>query len=237
MNMIPSSGTNTRNHLLSALPESELMVLRPNLISILLSYKQILHETNTPIDHIYFIEQGVTSVLTVMSTGVMSEVGMIGSEGVVGISALLGARASAQRIIVQVPGTALRMDAALCKAAFDWRPDFHRIVLRFIDAFLNLSAQTAACNLLHSAEQRCARWLLMASARLQSDTMPMTHEFLSSMLGIRRTGVTAIAGTLQRSGLIQYHRGRIRITDRDGLETAACECYRLDRDRISRLTR
>ena len=235
--MIPSSGINTRNHLLSALPESELAALRSDLGIILLSHRQILHETNMSIDHIYFIEQGVTSVLTVMSNGVVSEVGMIGSEGVVGISALLGAQASAQRVIVQVPGTALRMDAALCRAAFERRPDFHRIVLQFIDAFLNLSVQTAACNLLHSAEQRCARWLLMASERLQSDTMPMTHEFLSSMLGIRRTGVTAIAGALQRLGLIQYHRGRIRITDRDGLETAACECYRLDRDRISRLPR
>jgi CRP-like cAMP-binding protein len=152
----------------------------------------------------------------------------------VGMSALLGAEASMQRIIVQVPGSALRMNAALCKTSFDWRPAFHRIILRFVDVFLSLSAQTAACNLLHSAEQRCARWLLMASARMRSDTMPMTHEFLSSMLGIRRTGITAIAGALQRAGVIQYHRDRLRITDRDGLAAAACECYRLDHERIGR---
>jgi CRP-like cAMP-binding protein len=229
------SNTNTRNHLLSALPEEEFAEFGSSLTPVSLSHRQIIHERNTPIDHVYFIEQGITSVLTIMSNGAMSEVGMIGTEGVVGMSALLGAETSAQRIIVQVPGSALRMNAALCKASFDQRPAFHRIVLRFVDAFLGLSAQTAACNLLHSAEQRCARWLLMASARIRSDTMPMTHEFLSSMLGIRRTGITAIAGTLQRSGVIQYHRGRIRITDHDGLAAAACECYRLDRERIGRL--
>jgi len=229
-----SNHTNTRNHLLSALPEEELTEFKQSLTPVSLVHKQIIYERHTPIDHVYFIEQGVASVLTVMSNGAMSEVGMIGVEGVVGMSALLGAETSMQRIIVQVPGSALRMDSALCKASFDQRPAFHRIILRFVDAFLSLSAQTAACNLLHSAEQRCARWLLMASARMRSDTMPMTHEFLSSMLGIRRTGITAIAGALQRAGVIQYHRGRIRITDHDGLAAAACECYRLDHERVGR---
>jgi CRP-like cAMP-binding protein len=157
---------NTRNHLLSALPEEELAEFRQSLTPVSLVHKQIIHERDTPIDHVYFIEQGVASVLTVMSSGAMSEVGMIGAEGMVGMSALLGAETSVQRIIVQVPGSALRMNAALCKASFDLRPAFHRIILRFVDAFLSLSAQTAACNLLHSAEQRCARWLLMASTRI-----------------------------------------------------------------------
>ena len=229
-----SNHANTRNHLLSALPEEELSEFRLSLTPVPLVHKQIIYERDTPIDDVYFIEQGVASVLTVMSNGAMSEVGMIGAEGMVGMSALLGAEASVQRIIVQVPGSALRLNAALCKASFHQRPAFHRIILRFVDVFLSLSAQTAACNLLHSAEQRCARWLLMASARMRSDTMPMTHEFLSSMLGIRRTGITAIAGALQRTGVIQYHRGRIRITNHDGLAAAACECYRLDRERIGR---
>ena len=154
-----SNHTNTRNHLLSALPEEELDELRSILTLVSLSHTQIIHEKNTPIDDVYFIEQGVTSVLTVMSDGAMSEVGMIGAERMVGMSALLGADASAQRIIVQVPGSALRMNAAVCKTSFDHRSTFHRIVLRFVDTFLSLSAQTAACNLLHSAEQRCARWL------------------------------------------------------------------------------
>jgi CRP-like cAMP-binding protein len=233
--MIPPLGTAFKNRLLCALPMQELEELGRHLVLVPLTHKEVLHERNTPMDHVYFVEQGVASVLTVMATGAMSEVGMIGPEGVVGMSALLGAAASGQRVLVQVPGAALQMDAGLCKAAFERHPVFHQIVLRFVEAFLNLSAQTAACNLLHSAEQRCARWLLMASGRTRSDNLPMTHEFLSSMLGIRRTGVTAIAGALQRSGLIAYRRGRLRITDRPGLEGTACECYRLDRERIDRL--
>jgi len=105
-------------------------------------------------------------------------------------------------------------------------------VLRFATALMNLSAQTAACNRLHSIEQRCARWLLMAHDRIQSDIMPMTHEFLASMLGVRRAGVTVTAGELQRSGLIRYHPGQITIRDRDGLQATACECYRIDHERF-----
>jgi len=200
-----------------------------------MSYKEVLHEQNGLIEHVYFVEEGVASVLTVTANGATSEVGMIGTEGMVGVSALLGAKASAQHVIVQVPGIALRMDAALCKEAFDRRPGMHAAVLRFVDAFLNLSAQTAGCNLRHTAEQRCARWLLMASDRAQSNTIPMTHDFLSSMLGVRRTGVTAIARGFQQSGLIDYHRGRVRLVDRDGLEAAACECYSIDHVRLNGL--
>ena len=177
----------------------------------------------------------MASVLTVTRNGAMSEVGMIGPEGVVGVSALLGAETSAQHVIVQVPGRALRIDASLCKAAFDQRPAIHTLVLRFIDVFLNLTAQTAGCNLRHTGEQRCARWLLMASDRVNADTIPMTHDFLSSMLGIRRTGITAIAGGLQKAGLIEYRRGQIKLVDRGGLEAASCECYRIDRERLSGL--
>jgi CRP-like cAMP-binding protein len=156
-------------------------------------------------------------------------------EGMVGVSALLGADTSAQQFITQIRATALRMDAADCKIAFDQSEPVRRIMLRFTEAVLNLGAQTAACNRLHSIEQRCARWLLMASDRIQSDVLPLTQEFLSTMLGVRRAGVTETAGELQRSGLIRYHHGHITIIDREGLEATACECYRLDHDRFSRL--
>jgi CRP-like cAMP-binding protein len=230
-----SSAVNTNNRLLAALPQRELAHLWPLLTPVPLSHKQVLYKREAAIDPIYFIEQGVVSVLTAMSDGAMGEVGMIGCEGMVGAPLLLGTAISAQHVMVQVPGSALRIDAASCKVAFDERPAFHARVLRFVEAFLNLGAQTAACNLHHSAEQRLARWLLMARHRIASDTMPMTHEFMSLMLGIRRTGVTAIAGALQRAGLIRYHRGEVRITDHGGLEAAACECYRIDRARVEAL--
>ncbi len=131
------------------------------------------------------------SVLAVMANGAMGEVGMIGAEGMAGAPLLLGAANSAQRVIVQVPGTALSIAAAACRLTFEQQPAIHEIVLRFVDTFLDLGAQTAACNLHHSVEQRLARWLLMAWERTRADTMPMTHELLASMLGVRRTGVTA----------------------------------------------
>jgi CRP-like cAMP-binding protein len=108
-------------------------------------------------------------------------------------------------------------------------------MLRFTEGILNLSAQTAACNRLHSIEQRCARWLLMTVDRVQSNQIPITHEFLSSMLGVRRAGVTVTAGELQRSGLIRYDRGRLTIVDGQGLESAACECRRIDHERLNQL--
>jgi CRP-like cAMP-binding protein len=154
---------------------------------------------------------------------------------VVGVSALLGGETSAQQVIVQVPGTALRMSAARCKVAFDQSEAVRRVALRFVEDMLNLSAQTAACNRLHSIEQRCARWLLMAIDRTQSDQIPITHEFLASMLGVRRAGVTNTAGELQRSGLIRYNRGLLTVVDREGLEASACECYHIDHERLNRL--
>ena len=223
---------NTRNRLLSALPHQDQEQLWPDLHLVTWSIGQTLYEVGEPIEHVYFVEQGIASIVTIMANGSTSEVGMIGSEGLVGLAALLGVRASAQHVVVQIPGTALRMNAALCKAAFDQRPAFQAIVHRFINSFLNLSTQTAACNRLHSVEQRCARWLLMAADRTQSDTMPVTHEFLASMLGARRTGVTATARKLRRAGLIDYRHGRIAIIDHDGLAAVACECYGVDRARL-----
>lgn len=220
---------------LAAIPEADRARFFANLRAVPLAQRQVLYEAGAPIEDIYFIDDGVASILTTMADGASIEVGMIGPEGVVGTAALLGAETSAQQIIVQVPGTAQRMSTAECKAAFDQSEAVRGVFLRCLEVHLNLSAQTAACNRLHSIEQRCARWLLMAHDRLQSDTMPMTHEFLATMLGVRRAGVTETAGELQRRGLIRNHRGRVVIVDRHGLEALACECYRLDHERLMRL--
>jgi CRP-like cAMP-binding protein len=153
----------------------------------------------------------------------------------VGISAVLGAETSAQQIIVQVPGNALRMNVARCRLAFQQSETVRRVVLRVADSLYNTSSQTAACNRLHHIEQRCARWLLMASDRIGSDTMPMTHEFLSSMIGIRRAGVTEMLGELSKSGLIRNSRGEVTIIDHEGLGATACECYHIDHARLQSL--
>jgi CRP-like cAMP-binding protein len=148
-----------------------------------------------------------------------------------GLPALLGREKSGQYLIVQAPVTALRMGVADCKRAFDESIAFRAVILQYAGTHLDIACQTAACNRLHSLQQRTSRWLLMMYDRLQSDAMPLTHEFLSIMLGVRRARATEVAGELQRSGLIRYVRGTVTILDRSGLMSVACECYR-NHDRL-----
>jgi CRP-like cAMP-binding protein len=233
---VPNRAT-VKNQILTAIKQEDFDEFFPDLRLISLSLRQVLHEIGRPFDHVYFIEEGLASILTSMQNGSTVEVGMVGAEGMVGMDALLGAKTAARQTIVQIPGSALRMSAESCKAAFDGSTDVRRVMHRFLESKIDLSSQTAACNRLHSIEQRCARWLLMSSDRIQSDSMPMTHEFLSSMLGVRRAGVSEVAEELQRSGLIQYRHGQLTITDREDLEATACECYRNDRARLNGLLR
>ncbi|HEV8681052.1 MAG TPA: Crp/Fnr family transcriptional regulator [Stellaceae bacterium] len=232
---MPQLANASKNRLLATLPSEDIQRLSPHCQQISLRQRDILYRTGEQIKHVYFIEQGIVSILTNMLDGSTIEVGMIGTEGLVGMSAMLGAETSAQQAIVQIGGTALRMSTAPCRDAFDQSAAVRRVFHRFTDSLINLSAQTAACNRLHSIEQRCARWLLMACDRNGSLTMPMTQEFLSSMLGVRRAGVTETAGELQRSGLIRYHRGQLTVIDRNGLEASACECYGIDHRRLENL--
>lgn len=195
------------------------------------SLHQIVYEVGAPLDHVYFIEDGVASIITRMANGETIEAGMIGLEGVVGLSALFGDETSGQHVLVQAPGTALRMSAADCIAAFDQSAAVRKVILRYTAALLSVGMRTAACNSLHSLQQRMARWLLMMHDRLRSDAMPLTHEFLSTMLGVHRSRVTETAVTIQRLGLIRYARGVVTVLDHPGLSAIACECYR-DHDRL-----
>ena len=224
-----------KNRLLAAFSSEDIEQYFGTLTPVSLSLRDVLLDAGAPIENVFFVEEGLACILTKMANGFTIEVGMIGYEGMVGVTALLGDPISAHQIIIQIPGTALRMNAALCKAAFDGSASVRTVVNRFVGAVLNQSAQTAACNRLHTIGQRLARWLLIASDRTGSDMMPMTHDFLSTLLGVQRTGVTDTAGILQRSGVIHYRRGQIRIIDRAALEASACECYRLDRERFRQL--
>ncbi len=221
-----------KNRLLASLPAEDLAQLAEDFQLVDLPKKRVIYEVGAPLDHVYFIEKGVASVLTIMEDGATSEVGMVGREGLIGVSALLGGRASAQHVVMQLPGAAHHISAWRCKAVFEQNAAVRATLLRFIEDLLNLSSQTAACNRLHSVEQRTARWLLMASDRLDSKALPLTQEFLAAMLGVRRSGVSEAAGELQRSGLLRYRRGEITIIDREGLEKTACECYHLDHRRM-----
>jgi CRP-like cAMP-binding protein len=215
----------TRNRLLRALSPDDLARLWPRLEVVELPFRQVLHAPGQPIEAVYFPETGYASMLAYMEDGDAAEVGLAGHEGMVGLPILLGADHDDIEAMVQVPGTALRMDAKAFREALERIPAFRTLLLRYALVHHGQVARTAACNGRHHIDQRLARCLLMAHDRSEGDDFPMTHEFLSMMLGVRRAGITVAAGTLQKAGFIHYDRGRIEVTDRPGLESVACECY------------
>jgi len=225
-----------RNLLLAALPAGELALLTPHLKPVLLEQGQVLQEQGEAIDEVYFPSDGIISLLAVMQQGNAIELATIGYEGAVGSFSGLGPRRSHTRAVVQVPGAALRIPAARFRKAAGESAAVRNIVVRYGEMLLIQVQQTAACNALHPVEARLSRWLLQARDRLQSNTIQLTHEFLSQMLGVRRTTVTVVANSLQLAGLIRYHRGQIEIVDRQGLEAKACECYEAIRRQIDQVT-
>ena len=215
-----------RNLLLAALPTADQAALRPHLERVTLATGDVLAATGEPFSHVYFPETCVISLIKRMTTGGAVEAGTIGHEGFAGISVLLDASASAIETVVQIAGTSLRLPALALAEAADARPELRRRLHRYVYAYLAQVSQTAACNRLHTLEERCARWLLMTHDRVdKAESFALTHEFLAIMLGVRRAGVTVAAGALQAAGLISYRRGHIHVLDRKGLEAAACECY------------
>ena len=224
-----------RNRLLAALPPEDLARLRPRLETVELPLRKTLHAPGKPIASVYFPEVGYVSMMAYLEDGDAAEVGMIGRDGFVGLPVLLGAECDDIEAMVQSAGTALRMDTAAFREALERIPAFRTLLLRYALIHHGQVARTAACNGRHHTDQRLARWLLMAHDRARMDEFPMTHEFLSLMLGVRRAGITVAAGQLQKAGFIRYERGCIAVTDRPGLEGAACECYALVRDEFRRL--
>jgi CRP-like cAMP-binding protein len=215
----------TRNRLLAALPPADLARLRPRLEAVELPFRKVLHVPGKPIEAVYFPETGYVSMVAYLEDGDAAEVGLAGYEGMVGLPVLLGADHDDIEAMVQSPGTALRMNARAFREELERIPSLRNLLLRYALVHHGQVARTAACNGRHHTDQRLARWLLMAHDRSQEDDFPMTHEFLSMMLGVRRAGITVAAGLLQKAGFIRYNRGRIEVTDRPGLESVACECY------------
>jgi CRP-like cAMP-binding protein len=222
------------NRLLGALPKDDHDRLLPHLEEVSLPLREILYEANGPIAHVFFPLHGVVS-LVISDGGFTLEVGIIGNEGLVGTPVFLGADRSPTRAIAQIPGDALRMEVKVFQSEMTRHGAFYGLVQRYTQTMINQISQSIVCNHRHSVEKRMCRWLLMSHNRVGADEFPLTHEFLAQMLGVRRPTVTAVAGALQKAGLISYHRGRISVLDRKGLEAASCECYEVVTKELERL--
>jgi CRP-like cAMP-binding protein len=221
------------NSVLASLSLDDSALLVPYLEEVTLAQGDVIVAAGDEFTYAHFPDTAVLSVINDMEDGSAVEIGTIGNEGFVGIGVVLDVRTSLHLTICQIPGVAQRVPADVladaCMASASLRRVFHRSTC----AFIGQIGQTAACNARHDIEQRCARWLLMSHDRVGGgDTVPLKHEYLAIMLGVRRTGVTIAAGALQKRGLIRYRRGIIRIVDREGLEARACECYRVVRDQV-----
>jgi CRP-like cAMP-binding protein len=224
-----------RNRLLAALPPDGFAALAPALRLVELDFKQTLHRPDRPIEAAYFVESGMVSMLAPLHEGQTMEVGIVGREGLVGLPVVLGADRTTTEALVQLQGAALRVRAAELRAAFERSAPFRDLLLRYAQAFHVQVAQTAACNNHHPVDARLARWLLLLHDRAGQDEFPVTHEFLSLMLGARRPGVSVAAAVLQRAGVIAYTHGRMSVLDRAGLEAASCECYGTVREQFDEL--
>ena len=215
------------NRILSALPPEEFERLRPKLREVGLKAGKIIFDAEEPINDVYFINGGIVSWLATLEDGNTVEAGVIGPEGIAGMAVLLGASSTPNQGLVQADLQASKISSGDLITEFRKGGELNRLILRFVHSMFIQVAQTAACNRLHTLDQRLARWLLMTHDRIVGDSFPLTQEFLSRMLGVRRAGVSVAANSLRQDGFIDYHRGDIRILDRDGLENLSCECYEI----------
>jgi CRP-like cAMP-binding protein len=224
----------TQNRLLAALPRQEYERLAPHLQKVSFEQGQSLYEPNEPIKYAYFSLSGVTSMIVTTRDGSTVEIGLVGREGFVGYQPLLGMKSAPNGAITQIPGHALRINSETLKEAFDRVGRLQAILHRHIQSQIVQMAQGAACNRLHEVNERLARWLLMMHDRAEADKLPLTHEFLSQMLGANRATVSLTAGIFQQAGLIRYARGIVTILSREGLENIACECYSIVKEEFDR---
>ena len=221
-----------QNLILAALPREEQARLRSHQETVRLTKGKVLYDAGDTIRHLYFPLGGMISLLSTTRDGASIEVGMIGNEGVAGLPVLLGINSAPYRVLVQIPGNAVRMRAETVKKVFDEAGLLHTLLLKYTHTLLTQIAQSAACNRFHTVEKRLCRWLLISRDRIHSDNIYLTQEFLSHMLGVPRTSVTTVAGKLQRAGFIRYSRGKIQIVDRPAMEAESCECYEIIREDI-----
>jgi CRP-like cAMP-binding protein len=229
----PDSG---ENRLLAALPPDEFARLLAQTDVMSFRIRDVLSRAAGPLESVYFPRSGLISAVFVMLDGRAAEVGVVGSEGMLGVSAFLGADLYPSQVICQIPAEVLRMPAAAFAAEVRRGGPLQDVVYRYTRVIIDNTVRMAACNCLHRVEERCARWLLMCRDRAGTDEFPLTQEFLALMIGVRRASVTLAAGVLQNAGLISYRHGRVTILDRERLEDASCECYRALREEYDRIS-
>ncbi|HET7207773.1 MAG TPA: Crp/Fnr family transcriptional regulator [Terriglobales bacterium] len=223
-----ANGNAVRNHILASIPDSEFDALRPHLERVELPYHQDLLSADS-MENAFFPNRGMLSLIIRTRDGRSVDVGIIGREGAVGTTVIVGLRKASYRTVVQISGDGFRIKSDDLVNISRSAPNLECMINRYAHVQGMQVAQLAACNRLHEIEQRLARWMLMCHDRIESDLLPMTHEFFAQMLGAGRPSVTLAAGALQRAGVIKYTRGKVNILDRKGLEQSACECYEVIR--------
>lgn len=215
------------NQILASLSTDVLDRLTPHFKHVTLAHSQLIYSFSQPLSHLYFPIDCLLSITVIMQNGATVQAGMVSNQGMLGINTLMSNSETPQtQYIVQHPGRAIRIEARMMRQEFDRNGELRDVLLRYTHVLAEQIAQTAACNALHLLDRRLASWLLQAQAQVGSDHLSLTHEFIATMLGVRRAGVTQSASKLQAQKLIQYHRGHVTILNRCGLEDFACECFK-----------
>jgi len=222
-----------RNRLLLHLPASNLKRLMPAFEQIRCQRGQILMDADSPLDHVFFPDSGVVSVVAVYADGSIIEMATIGREGCTSVQAIFGATSSSVRLLVQIPGSAAKMSRPAFTRAMESMPSFRSVMYAYIQAFLEQILVSVACNGAHNLKQRLVRWLLMMRDRGDDDALQITQSLLAEMLGVQRPTITNASRELEGAGLIARGRRQVTILDRPGLVAASCECYQLVRARIA----
>lgn len=225
----------TRNWILRSLPADQRQAILARSEFVNLPKKRLLFDINQPITHAYFIEDGVASILSLLTDGTAVETLTCGREGMVGLPLYLGVDKASMQAFQQVPGSAWATPRDVFLEALEQSTELRHLLGRFTQASMTLMAQNSACNRRHSIEERCARWFLQTHDQMNGASYELTHQFLSQMLGVRRATVTVTAGGLQTAGLLTYHRGLVTVLNRPGLEEMVCECYAIIHNEYARL--
>jgi CRP-like cAMP-binding protein len=234
-NLMNNTTTPLDNHILAALPSLERERLFPFLKLVQMPLGMVLYESGAALRHIYFPTNSIVSLLYVMQDGSSAEIAVVGNEGAIGVSLFMGGETTPSRAIVQSAGYAYRLTSVRLKQEFSRHGEMLHVLLRYTQSLITQMAQTAVCNRHHSLDQQLCRWLLLSLDRLSGSELRMTQELIANMLGVRREGVTAAAGKLQKLGVIRYMRGKITVLDRPKLEKLSCECYAVVKRETDRL--